>query len=151
MNVDELHTCILHGLERVSVAIRNTLQRRKNGVLWRTMEWQRSKRLIARVLSDCICKYTSCHVYFLDIHGGEPSTGLGDKDIDLVLECPTEINIERIETIAETLVLNILKTILGDNPYRILGVPNIVELHLSNEYLFKKYLKAGPPYAFRIC
>jgi len=92
-----------------------------------------------------------CSVYIVDVHGGEPSSGLGGKDIDLIVNCCSGADLERLERIAEKLVADILESVLGRDPYQVLGVPNIVELHSSSEYLFEKYLESGPPYVFRVC
>lgn len=152
MSLPCLYECIAHELERVRIAVKNTMQKSRGPPpLWDTMEWQKSKRLIARAIASCLCRTIGCEVYIIDVHGGEPSSGLGGKDIDLVIDCPPHFNTDSVEETVESLVAAMLEDILADNPYRVLGVPNLVELHTSKEYLFEKYLRSGPPYVFRLC
>jgi len=147
-----LEGCMRRGLERLEAAHRLSLPRGRRGNAWETFEWQRLKRLIARTAATCLCRYTGCPVYLGDIHGGEPSEGLGGKDADLILGCPMGAEeTRRIEQQLERVTAAWLHGVLGDDPYRFLGVANIVELHTVAEYLFKKYVEAGPPYVVRIC
>jgi len=152
MGLPQLYKCVASELERVRMAVKSTLQRSYGSPpLWDTVEWQRSKRLIARAIAFCLCRAAGCKVYIADVHGGEPSAGLGGKDIDLIADCPSTIDLTAVERMAEELVATMLENVLASDPYRVLAVPNLVELHTSREYLFEKYLESGPPYVFRLC
>jgi hypothetical protein len=151
----DLSTCLGRGLARLAAAYRLSLplpQRPQSGELWDTIEWQRMKRLIARVVALCICSILRCPVYLGDFHGGEPSEGLGGKDVDLVLDCSIDSKrLSRIEKLIESMVKKWLDRLIGLDSYTALGIPNIIELHSTREYLFKKYVEAGPPYVIRLC
>jgi len=118
---------------------------------WRSLEWQRVKRRIAEAIAGCICSLLGRSVYLTDLHGGEPSEGLGDKDIDLVIECLGPGEAARLEQVAEERVAEALARLLGGDPYSVLGVPNIVELHSSHEFLAARLLRAGAPYVENVC
>lgn len=118
---------------------------------WRSLEWQHVKRHIAEAIAACICDYIGKRVYLTDLHGGEPSEGLGDKDIDLIVEClgPDEALV--LEQLLEARVADILRGALGGDPHQVLGVPNIVELHSSHEFLASRLLRLGAPYVEPLC
>ncbi|KSW11804.1 hypothetical protein CF15_03095 [Pyrodictium occultum] len=151
----DLESCIAGELGRAAKSIAVLLEAARRlthaSTLWETFEWQRAKRIIAQSIASCLCRILGCRVYMTDLHGGEPSTGLGDKDIDLIIDCPQGPNPSSLEGVAERLAAGMLRSLLGDSPYRVLGVPNIVEVHEASEFLFKKYLERGAPYVARLC
>ncbi len=118
---------------------------------WRSLEWQRVKHGIAEAIAGCICSVLGRSVYLTDLHGGEPSEGLGDKDIDLVIECLSPDEIPGLEQQVERLVAEALARVLGGEPRSVLGVPNIVELHSSHEFLASRLLRVGAPYVESLC
>ncbi|ABM79947.1 hypothetical protein [Hyperthermus butylicus] len=120
---------------------------------WDSFEWQQTKRYIGEAIAECICQLAGCSVYRLDMHGGEPSEGLGDKDIDFAISCSTNNmpDVRELEARLEDIVAEHLSGVIGSNIYRFLSVPNIVELHDVNEFLIKKYVEAGPPYVTKLC
>lgn len=120
---------------------------------WETLEWQRSKRILAKIIGNCICNILGCKVYILDVHGGAPSEGVGGKDIDFIIDCKYKDKdiAGSLEEIIENIVKERLRELIGEDPYRYLGIPNIVEFHSVNEFLFKKYVELGPPYAIKLC
>jgi hypothetical protein len=118
---------------------------------WETLEWQHSKRILAKIISNCICITLNCKVYILDVHGGAPSEGLGGKDIDFIIDCKYKDIASSLEEIIENIVKGQLRELIGEDPYKYLGIPNIVEFHSVNEFLFKKYVELGPPYAIKLC
>lgn len=92
--------------------------------------------------------------YYVDLHGGEPANFecMGDKDVDLILKLSEKPNIDLnvFEEVLEEEVSNILSEILGFNVKDVVGVPNIVELHIveegSRSYVDKiLYSKQTPP------
>lgn len=119
---------------------------------WASFEWQKIKYIIARCISSCLCQ-RGCKVYLLEMHGGEPSEGIGDKDIDLAIDCPLgQEDIDALENEFEKLVLDFLGSILGDDARRKLKVPNVVELHSVNEFIIKKHVEARDQrYAIDLC
>ena len=153
---DLIVNCIRSKLSEYSDRITHLLMllaKNSNEFRWSSPEWQQAKHYIGEVIAKCICQLTSCSVYQLDMHGGEPSDGLGDKDIDLAIRCPSNdaLDIQKLETIVEEAVTNYLSGVLSYNIYQFLSVPNIVELHNADEFLIKRYIVAGPPYATRLC
>lgn len=144
-----LEHCILRGLEES----KRLLERRRIPLptYWDTPEWQYMKRLIASSIARCLCSL-GCRVYLGDFHGGEPSEGLGGKDIDIIIDCSApEGAVKRLEEQIEAVVAGWLRSLLGQEPYTALGIPNIVEIHTTNEFLFKKYVDRGTPYVVPLC
>ena len=121
----------------------NTLMSMRIDPPWTSFEWQKTKYIIARSIASCLCPQ-GCKVYLLEMHGGEPSEGLGDKDIDLAVECPSlsQEEVENLEKVFEKTVVDFLSGILGGNAKEKLKVPNIVELHSANEFIIKKHIEA---------
>jgi hypothetical protein len=149
MQHEALLSCLRSRLERLEAAYRLSSVGLPSS--WNSIEWQHMKHLIARAAAPCLCRILGCRLYLSDVHGGEPSEGLGGKDIDLILDCPSEVDTEAIEEELEQVIYGWLQRLLGGDPYQRLGIPNIVELHTTREFLFKKYVEAGPPYAVRLC
>ncbi len=148
LNIRGLRNCIasrLHTLRPMSFLLGE-----RPGEAWRSLSWQRLKRMIAYAVASCLCSM-GCKVYLADLHGGEPSEGLGGKDIDLILDCTSMVDIAALEQLVEGITASWLLEELGRDPYLFLGIPNIVELHDTTEFLFKKYVEAGPPYVFPLC
>ncbi len=119
---------------------------------WTSFEWQKTKYIIARSIASCLCP-RGCKVYLLEMHGGEPSGGLGDKDIDLAVECPlSQSEVERLEREFEKIVVDFLSGILGGDAKKKLKVPNIVELHSTDEFIIKKHIEAKDArYVINLC
>ena len=146
---ESLERCILRGLREAE----KLLERRRIPlpVYWDTPEWQYMKRLIASSVARCLCRL-GCRVYLGDFHGGEPSEGLGGKDIDIIIDCGVPGGTaKRLEEQIEAVVAGWLRGLLGREPYTALGIPNIVELHTTGEFLFKKYVEKGMPYVMPLC
>lgn len=119
---------------------------------WRSIGWQRAKRAIAEAVAYCLCSILDgCRVYLLDLHGGEPSEGLGDKDMDLAVDCIDPPQAQQLEQELEHLVRRVLEKKLGGDPYSKLQVPNLVEVHSTREYLIERHVSAGPPYSILVC
>ncbi|BEP18270.1 hypothetical protein PYJP_16220 [Pyrofollis japonicus] len=155
MNLDDLVGCVINNMKRHDGELRRLLRSLLSSpseVPWSRLEWQRAKYIIARGIAECFCK-NNCRVYLLEMHGGEPSDGLGDKDIDMAIDCPGEkINIDFIENILEKYVTKYLSGLIGGEVRRELKIPNVVELHTSDEFLIKKHLEARDKrYAIKIC
>jgi len=120
---------------------------------WTSFEWQKAKYIIARSIASCLCPQ-GCHVYLLEMHGGEPSGGLGDKDIDLAVDCPplSQEEVENLEKAFEKIVIDFLSEILGGNAKEKLKVPNVVELHSTSEFIIKKHIEARDTrYVINLC
>ncbi len=125
-----LRCCVAEGLERIEAG-RDVVQAlRQHG--WDCIEWQYFKNRIARVLADCLSRLLGCRVWLADLHGGEYLVGLGNKDVDLLVECPG-VRLEEVEQVLEEEVASYLSRLLGGDPHAVLGVPNIVELHDARE------------------
>lgn len=121
---------------------------------WESVAWQAAKSIIARAAASCICRLTGCHVYLLDMHGGEPSEGLGGKDVDLAVECPgttPSCSPRELEDALEAAAAEILDKAVGGDARRMLKIPNIVEVHSADEFLIKRYVELGPPYSRPLC
>ncbi len=153
----EVLNCIKESLEEAKADIAKLVRQARsqcandNCLPWETLEWQRVKGIIASAVAECICSILGCSVYRLEMHGGEPSLGLGDKDVDLAVDCRQDINIEDFEADIESLVGEFLGRVIGEDIYKAIRLPNIVELHTTREFLIKRYVEAGPPLAFRLC
>ncbi len=91
-----------------------------------------------------------CRVYVLDMHGGEPSEGLGGKDVDLAVE-GCRLDPAALEELLERLARDMLRRATGRDPYRLLGIPNIIEVHSTREFVVEKYVRLGPPYSVPLC
>jgi len=148
----DLEKCIDSVLAKLKTLPEPPRDPRLEGRAWESLEWQRLKRLIARSIASCLCRILGCSVYIGDFHGGEPSAGLGGKDIDLVLNCELdEEALAVLEKLLEAKLAELLRRVFRRDPYSYLGIPNIVELHSTGEYLFKKYVERGMPYVQRLC
>lgn len=148
LDVRGLRNCIASKLYKLRPT--SSLLEERPGEAWRSLSWQRLKRVIAHAVASCLCPM-GCKVYLADLHGGEPSEGLGGKDIDLILDCISLVDIAALEQLVEGIIASWLLEELGRDPYLFLGIPNIIELHDTTEFLFKKYVEAGPPYVFSLC
>jgi hypothetical protein len=156
--INKIVACIGEGLEEEYSLLRRLIvkslemQDIENYTPWKTIEWQRAKDIIGRIIANCICKLTGCKVYRLEMHGGEPSPDLGDKDVDLAIECEKYIfNVDKLEEKVEEKITSFISSIIGDDVHEKLKLSNIVEMHYSNEFLIERYIRSGPPLAFRIC
>jgi hypothetical protein len=156
--VKDIVDCVLNRISRNGDLLRRLVSsalqecRGEDCLPWETGEWQRAKSIIGDSIAECICTIAGCRVYRLEMHGGEPSLGLGDKDADLAVDCDdSSFDVEALEEMLEKLLSDIVGEIVGGNAYEKLKLPNIVELHTTREFLIKKYVEAGPPYAFRVC
>ncbi len=111
---------------------------------WRGFAWQWLKRRLAEAFAACAHELCSLRaVYVADLHGAEHVVGeMGGKDIDIILDCDDELDVEGAERAAEKLVAGALSRLLGD-PYEVLGVPNMIELHPASGYLGRRLLSAG--------
>jgi len=151
----ELVHCFREGLAEKRAEIERLLRTLMDSRIdppWASFEWQKIKYIIARCISHCLCQH-GCKVYLLEMHGGEPSEGIGDKDIDLAIDCPLlQEDIDALEKEFEKTVLGFLGDILGDDARKVLKVPNIVELHSLNEFIIKKHVRArNQHYAIDLC
>ncbi len=110
---------------------------------WDTLEWQVLKRRLAEAVAKCIADVCGARVYLSDLHGGEFVYGeLGDKDIDLIVVGCDKLDLPLIEKRVERIVYSFLHRLLNADPYVLLNVPNIVELHSDKELLGKKLLES---------
>ena len=153
------HDDLVQCLEKKLAENKNPIERLLKALMnmgidppWMSFEWQKTKYLIARSIAYCLCRH-GCRVYLLEMHGGEPSEGIGDKDIDLAVGCPlSPEKVEGLEKSFEEKVNEFLSSILGGNAREKLKVPNIVELHSISEFLIKKHVEARDQrYAIDLC
>ena len=105
--------------------------------------WQLIKRTMATPIAKCIWSNSnSCGleclkaIYFADLTGGEHSyiEGHGGKDLDLILYTPCDIDRDRLEEGLERCIENTIDLLLSEtlagNPKTLLGIPNIIEIHI---------------------
>ncbi len=113
---------------------------------YRAHSWQLVKRTMAGPISRCIKDLAEAcgipcleAIYFSDLTGGEHSyiEGHGGKDLDLILYTPCELDRETLEDQLESCIENtitlLLSEILSDDPKTLLGVPNIIEIHIVRD------------------
>ena len=114
---------------------------------WRGFGWQWLKRRIAEYIAECLGKIGAKSVYLVELHGGEHIVeDFGDKDIDLLVECGADCGwSDDLDSVTENTVAEILGEMLGANPYRVLGVPNIVEIHVIGRSYVARHV--GDSYA----
>ncbi len=88
------------------------------------------KRKIAETVAQCLRRLGASEVYMVELHGGEHIVGeIGDKDIDLVVKCTQDLDLNDIERVSERTIAEVLAVLLNGDPYKLLGVPNIIEIH----------------------
>ncbi len=105
--------------------------------------WQLLKRTMATPIAKCIWANSgNCGlecleaIYFADLTGGEHSyiEGHGGKDLDLILYTPCNIDREKLEDTLEKCIENVVDLLLSEtlarNPKTLLGIPNIIEIHI---------------------
>ncbi|MEB3765973.1 MAG: hypothetical protein GSR77_07420 [Desulfurococcales archaeon] len=105
--------------------------------------WQYLKRYIADQIVSCLIDpeascYRDCikEIYLADLTGGQHSyySGHGGKDLDIIIvldeNCKDKINEKSIEKRIEENVYFILQEIFDEDFYKLLGIPNIIEIHL---------------------
>ncbi|MEB3787604.1 MAG: hypothetical protein GSR78_02480 [Desulfurococcales archaeon] len=128
---------------RIDVIIRDM---RESG--YRSHSWQMLKRImsepIARCLKDTgpVCGLNCIErIYVADLTGGEYSYAgyHGGKDMDIIVYNPCETPVDarvledKIEECLENAIGIVLNEFLGVEPKRILGIPNIVEIHVVRD------------------
>jgi len=104
--------------------------------------WQHLKRLIADPLVECIVSsnrecFNGCleEVYIGDLTGGEHSyvEGHGGRDLDIIIKlrtgCKHAVE-EDVEKVLEDAVSIVLEEVFGVDFHRLLGIPNIIEVHI---------------------
>ncbi len=111
---------------------------------WRSHSWQWLKKRIVESLVKCFRGLCGLRrAYIVEMHGGEHILEeVGDKDIDLIVECSSDIDVGSLEKAAEKAVASILSSMLGGDPYQLLRVPNIVELRGVNDYIASRMLSS---------
>ena len=110
--------------------------------------WQLLKREAAEAIADCIINLKDfCmsdgiikEIYIADLTGGEHSyiaQGYGGKDLDVIIYVEGLLSrnekkkIENsIESCIENTINIILNELFSDDPKKLLGVPNLVEIHM---------------------
>ncbi len=104
--------------------------------------WQYLKRNIADLIVECIVAYSKdcfedClrEIYIADLTGGQHSyySGHGGKDLDIIImseKCQKEIDESILEKKLEETVFFVLEEYFGVDFYKLLGIPNIVEIHV---------------------
>jgi hypothetical protein len=111
---------------------------------WKSFGWQWLKRRLAEALAECfsaVCG-SSSKIYLVDLHGGEHVVEeMGNKDIDIVLDCKG-VEPKRLEQVAEEVIASKLRKLFGRDPYKLLGVPNIVEVHGASSFLGGRVLSS---------
>jgi len=138
-------------IESLRRLLREALEGRILGVEpWETLAWQHAKRILAEAMAGCMCG-EGCTVYLLEMHGGALSEDAGGKDIDLAVECRGEVDVAELEAALEAAAYRILEKLVGGEPRRVIGVPNIVEVHRVDEYIVKKHLERGGPHSRLLC
>ena len=103
------------------------------------------KRRIAEAIAECLVKSVGAKSVFLtELHGGEQVVEtVGDKDIDLIVEVASSApSQDLVEAISERKVKAFLHRVLGDDPYAVLAVPNIVEIHYASESSMAGHLRS---------
>jgi len=100
--------------------------------------WQRFKRELAEVLAQCLARYCESiikEVYIVELHGGVQASleSLGDKDLDLIIVTNGKFEYKVLEIELERIISDMLEKELGLDPYMLLRVPNIVEIHVISE------------------
>ncbi len=138
-------------VEALRRLLREALEGRLLGVEpWETLAWQRVKRILAEAMAGCICE-EGCSVYLLEMHGGALSEDAGGKDIDLAVECSEAVDVAGLEAALEAAASRVLEWLVGGEPRRLIGIPNIVEVHRADEYIVKKHLERGGPHSRLLC
>ncbi|MEB3861419.1 MAG: hypothetical protein GSR84_04275 [Desulfurococcales archaeon] len=147
----ELSGCVLRNtrieLERLirRVRLENLLGDIRENT-YKAHSWQLLKRTMATPIARCIRSLAGpcgipCldSIYFSDLTGGEHSyiEGHGGKDLDLILYTPCELDREKVEesleSCIESAVTLLLSEMLTDDPKKILGIPNIIEVHIVRD------------------
>ncbi len=147
----ELSGCVLRNTRREleklihRVRIENLLGDIRDNA-YRAHSWQLLKRTMATPISRCIRSIaSSCNIpcldsiYFSDLTGGEHSymEGHGGKDLDLILYTPCDVDRDRLERGLESCIENavtlLLSEMLTDDPKKMLGIPNIIEVHIVRD------------------
>ncbi len=115
---------------------------------YKSHSWQMLKRImsepIARCLKDTgpVCGLNCIEtIYVADLTGGEYSYAgyHGGKDMDIIVYNPCETPLDarvledRIESCLENAIGIVLNEFLGVEPKKILGIPNIVEIHVVRD------------------
>ena len=112
---------------------------------WKGFGWQWLKRRIAEAIAECLVESIGAKAVFLtELHGGEQVIEtVGDKDIDLIVEvASTAPSQDLVEAVSERKVKALLYRVLGDDPYNVLAVPNIVEIHYTSGSSMARHLKS---------
>ena len=99
------------------------------------------KREIAEALVPCILEILGCKVeaiYYADLHGAEPAAlgDVGGKDIDFIIKVSKHSQVEAndIEGALESLVVGELSKMLGEDVRKLVGIPNVVEVHVVRDF-----------------
>lgn len=148
---NELSGCILRSvrqeLDKLLYRVRmETLLSDIKENAYKAHSWQLVKRTMATPIARCLrglsprcgipCLKT---IYFSDLTGGEHSyiEGHGGKDLDLILYTPCELDREaleaRLEECIENIITLLLYEVLDEDPKKVLGIPNIIEIHIVRD------------------
>ncbi len=114
---------------------------------YRSHSWQYVKRILADAVVECLVEaggvcLDGClrEIYLADMTGGEHSyiQGHGGKDQDIVIYAPCRhLDRERLENeiegSIEPVARIIIEEVLGINPIEVLGIPNVIEIHIVRD------------------
>ncbi len=170
---ERLEACVIGETRKTLenyLAMRPFYRRRLLRVLreegYKSHEWQHLKRIIADPVVKCIIEFNSecfngCleEVYIADLTGGQHSyyNGHGGKDLDIILKlregCKRHETEEGVERSIEEAVSFVLEELFGQEFHKLLGIPNIIEIHVVDGpdcFPYYQLVKSKSPTLLRV-